>query len=175
MRPLRPALLLLAPLLLQTATATTVFRCEGSDGRVIFSQYGCASDQRELSQESANPPPGGDTLLPAAAPPARQTTPRTRRPQSPSRKRSEKSADLVVVGEKDDGCGNRVVGSELRKAIIEGKVKAGMPRAAVESALGRPDVVRQQNGYVHYRYRSNGRHGARSVSFDENGCVRGRK
>jgi hypothetical protein len=49
-----------------------------------------------------------------------------------------------------------------------------MTRADVESILGKPDRVSSQNGQTRYRYRD--RQGnSRSVSFDEAGCVKGKR
>ncbi|MNF11381.1 SmpA / OmlA family protein [compost metagenome] len=58
--------------------------------------------------------------------------------------------------------------------MIEGRIKAGMTRADVESTLGKPERISQQNGQVRYQYKSDHNHGTRTVSFDENGCVRGK-
>ena len=80
---------------------------------------------------------------------------------------------LTVVGEQEDGCGNLLSAQARRRAIVEKQVRAGMTRADIESALGKPDTITSSNGQTRYRYSSQkGR--SKSVSFDENGCVRGK-
>ena len=81
---------------------------------------------------------------------------------------------VVVVGEQQNGCGNRVTGNARRKAIIEGRIRTGMTRSDVESALGRPDRVSQHNETLRYHYEADRKHGARTVTFDEDGCVMGK-
>ena len=48
-----------------------------------------------------------------------------------------------------------------------------MNRSDVESSLGKPDKVSEQNGQTRYVYQ--GKKGSkRNVSFDEAGCVKGK-
>lgn len=162
-----PFLTLLA--LFSTCEATTVFRCASAAGQITYSQHGCATDQSQTLQEAFNPTPGSGAAVPMARP---------ERPRSPSPRQKEnrsKRNDVTVVGEQQNGCGNRVIGSDRRKAIIEGRIKTGMTQGDVESALGRPDTVSQQNGTTRFHYKADKRHGARTVSFDEDGCVMGKK
>lgn len=139
------------------ATAATVYRCVDSAGHTTFTRQGCPTDQALALQDARNPTPSTKRMTPLAVPKA-------------ARRRSSEDS-VVVVGERDDGCGNRVTGNERRSAIIAGKVQPGMTRMDVESALGKPDGITQRNGRVQYRYQAE-RGGSKTVSFDEQGCVR---
>lgn len=155
--------------LLPTCEAATVFRCTTATGQITYSQHGCATDQTQGLQEAFNATPGTGAPVPMANPG------RTHK-QAPRQKSSrDKREELTVIGEQQNGCGNRVVGSDRRKAIIEGRIRTGMTQGDVESALGRPDTVSQQNGTTRFHYKADKRHGARTVSFDEDGCVMGKK
>ncbi len=91
--------------------------------------------------------------------------------KTPDRSESE---SLAIVAERDDGCGNRVTGSERRSAIINKQIRAGMTRSDVESALGRPESITSSNGRDRLRFRNSSGQ-VRTVSFDEYGCVLGRR
>lgn len=164
-----PALLLSTLLLLSTGEAATVFRCTSAGGKVLFSQYGCPTDQQQDRQKASNPTPGSGKPVPLANPrPAAQ-------PRAAARGKGQESNDgVVVVGEQQNGCGNRVTGAARRKAIIEGRIKTGMTRSDVESAFGKPDKVSQNNGTLRYHYEADKKRGARTVTFDEDGCVAGK-
>lgn len=164
-----PALLFSTLLLLPTGEAATVFRCTSASGKVLFSQYGCSTDQQQDRQEASNPTPGSGKPVPLANPrPAAL-------PRAVARGKPQENDDgMVIVGEQQNGCGNRVTGAARRKAIIEGRIRTGMTRRDVESALGRPDKVSQNNGTLRYHYEADKKHGARSVTFDEDGCVAGK-
>ncbi|MGK8942395.1 DUF4124 domain-containing protein [Stutzerimonas balearica] len=153
------SLLLLAPI---STHASNVFRCVDAQGHVTFSQQGCPQDQSLQRQQAFNPTPGSGKAVPMAKPATSKND---------ERKRSD---SLTIVAEQDDGCGNRVTGSERRSAIISQDIRAGMTRSDVESALGRPESVTSSNGRARLRFRSiSGQ--VRTVSFDENGCVLGRR
>ncbi|MCQ4326266.1 hypothetical protein CXK94_20815 [Stutzerimonas stutzeri] len=150
-------LLLAAP-----AHSASVFRCIDEQGHVTFSQQGCPSEQNQQRQQAANPTPSSGKAVPMAKPkPAR------------SGKRKEEDS-LTVVAEQDDGCGNQVTGRERRSAIISQNIRAGMTRRDVESALGRPEQITSSNGRTRLRFRDTGGQ-VRTVSFDENGCVQGKR
>jgi hypothetical protein len=146
--------------------ATTVHRCEDSNGKVTFTHLGCRTDQQLHLQNADNPPPSGDI-----APPAKK-------PEKPEKRAKKSEAEeerpgIVGIGQRQDGCGNLVTPSARRKAMINKEVRAGMSRADVESMLGKPDTISSQNGNVRYNYvdkQDNGR--KRSVSFDADGCVK---
>ncbi|MBB4865480.1 hypothetical protein HNP46_004374 [Pseudomonas nitritireducens] len=162
---------LLIPLI-PTSEAATVFRCTASDGSVLFSQYGCPMERQQEIQQAANPSPGSGTPVPMADP---KTTAALKPPlRNKTGDKGAEHEDVVVVGEQQNGCGNRVTGSARRKAIIEGRIRSGMTRSDVESALGRPDSVSQQNETLRYHYAAERKRGARSVTFDEDGCVIGK-
>ncbi len=153
------AILLAPPPLL----ASTVFRCEDSTGHITFTLRGCPSEQHQQLQDAYSPTPGSGKPVPLA---------KSRKPSRTATKGS--SRELVVVGEPQDGCGNRVTGRARRTAMIKQQVRSGMTRADVESILGKPDKVSSQNGQTRYRYHD--RQGnSRSVSFDEAGCVKGKR
>lgn len=141
--------------------ASTVFRCEDARGHITFTLQGCPTDHAQHLQEAYNPTPGKGKPVPLA---------KTR-----SHSRKLEKAELVVVGEQQDGCGNRLTGSARRTAIIKAQIRAGMTRADVDSALGKPDKVSSQNGQTRYYYRNKEGTRSRQVSFDENGCVKGKK
>ncbi|MCW3150131.1 DUF4124 domain-containing protein [Stutzerimonas stutzeri] len=148
----------------QASIASTVFRCTDSDGQVTFSQQGCPDGTDRQRQQAYNPTPSTGKATKMAS-----TKPReTRKAKHPNEER------LTIVAERHDGCGNRVTGSDRRSAIIAQRILAGMTRADVESALGRPDNVASSNGRVRYRYTDNDG-GTRTITFDEGGCVTGKR
>lgn len=162
--PLRAALC--ATLLYPTPglLATTVFRCEDAAGQITFTAQGCPSDQHQTLHNAHNPRPGSGKPVPLASPP--------RKPSGTTKANSRRG--LVVVGEQDDGCGNRLTGSARREAMIRQEVRPGMTLRDVESTLGKPDKISSQNGQLRYQYRDpSGR--SRQVSFDHNGCVKGKR
>jgi len=143
--------------------AATVYRCSDTEGNLTFSQQGCAIDQTTRIQEAANPTPGSGKAVPLANPAARRKT----RNEKPTR-------ELTVVGTPDDGCGNRITGSVRRDALIKKQVRSGMTRKDIESTFGKPDTVTNRDGQVRYRY--DGKKGrTRTITFDEHGCVRGKR
>lgn len=142
--------------------AATVFRCEDASGHITFTLQGCPADQLQDVQSAENPSPGSGKPV-AMAPTIKRTTPKTSKP--------EPAKELIVVAEQQDGCGNRVIGTQRRTAIIRQQVLAGMTQADVESALGKPDTQSMANGETQYLYKAdNGT--SRKVSFDQNGCVK---
>ena len=151
----------LAPLFLFTDTqASSVFRCEDANGRITFTQSGCPQDHQQATQRAHNPRPGSGKPVPMAD-------------SRTSSKRDSNERNPVIVAEPQDGCGNRVTGNNRRQAIIRKEVRSGMTRADVESSLGKPERITRQGGQERYYYRDNA--GNRTqVSFDENGCVKGK-
>lgn len=151
--------------LLLVATAAfpaNVFRCVDQSGHVTFSQQGCPEEHSQELHNAANPRPGSGKAVPMALPRARRNASR------------EDGGNLAVVAEREDGCGNRVTGSERRSAIISKQIRAGMTRSDVESALGRPESATSSNGRDRLRFRD-GAGKVRTVSFDEHGCVLGKR
>lgn len=92
MRGLHIAALCAAALLhpIQDSSATSVFRCEDSNGQITFTRHGCAPEQTQYRQEVRNHSPGSGKPIPLAVPRARTATPTTR------------SRAPVIVGEQDD-------------------------------------------------------------------------
>lgn len=158
------ALFLGASLLLAAtpALSASVFRCTDQSGHVTFSQQGCPEEQNQHRQSATSPTPGSGKAVPMA------------RPRIGSDANRKAHDTLAIVAEKEDGCGNRVTGSDRRSAIIRKQIRAGMTRSDVESALGRPESVTSSNGRDRLRFRdSSGQ--VRTVTFDEHGCVLGRR
>lgn len=158
--------------LVPTSEAASVFRCTAADGSVLFSQYGCPVERQQEIHEANNPTPGSAEPVPMAV--AKDAASQKPLARSKGQSKEAEHESVVVVGERQNGCGNRVTGSARRKAIIEGRVRTGMTRSDVESALGRPDRVSQHNETLHYHYAADKKHGARTVTFDEDGCVMGK-
>ena len=154
----------LCALLLQPCTtplAATVHRCEEPNGHVTFTLQGCPGEKQPQLQQANNPTPGNGKAIPLAKP----------NKQKRSKRKGKAASTLVVVGERQDGCGNQLSSSERRSAIIGQRIRAGMTQRDVESALGKPDKISSQNGQMRYQYRDE-KGNSRQVSFDESGCVR---
>lgn len=143
--------------------ASSVQRCEDARGNVTFTSLGCPAGHAMQWQEAYNAPPGSTThLLPFVEQLERKQIAPLRGPE------------IVVVGERDDGCGNRLNADQRRRAIINQQTPAGMTVRDVESLLGRPDKVISRNGETRYVYQEKkGR--SSQVTFDENGCVKGKR
>ncbi|KPY82606.1 outer membrane protein assembly factor BamE [Pseudomonas syringae pv. tagetis] len=145
----------------EPATASSVHRCEDASGKIMFTTLGCPEGYNTRLQRAFNAPPGTRIDL---LPPGNSSPPR----QKPS------SQEVVVVGTRDDGCGNRLSAEQRRAAIINQRTPPGMTQRDVESMLGRPDKVTNRNGELHYVYhQKKGR--SNNVTFDENGCVKGKR
>jgi hypothetical protein len=154
-KPFMTALLLL-PL---PGWSTTVNRCEDASGSVTFTTLGCPHGHSVTQQEADNAMPG--TVIPSPEPPSREPFPT---PQK----------ELVVVGQHDDGCANVLTAEQRRRAIINMQTPTGMTKRDVESLLGKPDKIISRNAEIRYVYKEKkGR--SRQVSFDENGCVKGKR
>ena len=151
--------ILLCPL---PTLGSSVFRCEDANGRITFTRQGCPDTHSQSLQEAYNPTPGSGKPVPLAT------------PRKASREKQKKDQyELTVIGVKQDGCGNHLNSSERRAAIIKQQIRLGMSRSDVESSLGKPDKITEQNGQTRYVYQ--GKKGnKRSVSFDEAGCVKGK-
>ena len=149
------------------ALGATVFRCEDLQGHVTFTLQGCPTEQAQYLQDAYNPTPGSGKPTPLAK------APKSSRSKTKAKETSEADG-LVVVGEKQDGCGNRVTGSERREAVIKQQIRSGMTRDDVESSLGTPDRISRQNGQTRYHYRDP-QGNTRQISFDEAGCVKGKR
>lgn len=145
-----------------SATASSVHRCEDASGKITFTTLGCPDGHSIRLQRAFNAPPGTRIdVLPSAS------TAQTAR---------EKPTDqtVVVVGTRDDGCGNRLSAEQRRAAIINQRTPPGMTQRDVESLLGRPDKIINRNGELHYVYnQKKGR--SNKVTFDEHGCVKGKR
>jgi hypothetical protein len=144
--------------------AASVFRCSDAGGNVSFNQHGCPPDSQVEHQRtrtpnllSSEPIQGeiGDQYFP-----------------SQNRESPERFREIVVIGEREEVCGNLISPRERRQAIIRNQVRKGMTRADVESALGKPDRISGTNGQVRYHYKAK-KGASQQVAFDEDGCVKG--
>lgn len=143
------------------ASASTVFRCEDSKGHITYTLHGCPESASLDLQEAHNPTPGKGKAVPLA---------KTKKPRSKA-KSKDKNEQLVVVGTKQDGCGNQLSSSERRRAVIRQQVRSGMTQRDVESALGKPDKITTNDGQTRYHY-ADDKGNKRQVNFDEYGCVK---
>ncbi|WP_062389383.1 hypothetical protein [Pseudomonas abietaniphila] len=140
------------------ATATTVNRCEDEHGSITFTTLACPMGHALKPQNVHSPLPG--TVVTTSAP----TEIRTRK----------KTEELVVVGQRDDGCGNVLNAEQRRRAIINQQTPAGMTKRDVESLLGKPDKIVGRNAELRYVYEEK-KGKSRQVTFDEKGCVKGKR
>ena len=149
------------------ASAAMVNRCEDAAGNITFTTLSCPIDHERTEQHAYNPPPGGGlAIMPPAEPRERFS--------GNSTNRQVQEENILVVGEWQDGCGNRLDAEQRRRAIMNRQTPPGMTRKDVENMLGRPDRVTNRNGEQHYLYKSKeGR--SNSVAFDQEGCVKGKK
>ncbi|KAF1055012.1 MAG: hypothetical protein GAK43_00548 [Stenotrophomonas maltophilia] len=157
---IRTSMTLTLTLLCTSSFASEVFRCEYADGHIVFSQHGCQEPAQQSTQRANNPPPGGNG-------PARMAT-----AQPLNRVRTPETQEVVVVGARPSPCPTELSDRERRVAIIQQRIRAGMTRADVESAFGKPDRITTQNAQVSYLYKATAQHGLRSIRFDEQGCVK---
>lgn len=157
--------ILLCPAL---SEASSVFRCEDANGHVTFSQHGCGDSQQQHIQSTHNPRPGSGAPVPLAIPNSDDGAGSAARIDA-------RENTLTVVGGRQDGCDNAVTGSARREAIIRKQIRAGMTRSDVESALGKPDRISKRNGQTTYHYASKHNSERRTVTFDQNDCVTGRR
>ena len=135
--------------------AAIVQRCEDLAGNVTYTSLGCPSDHDIQLQNAFNASPGSSGNA-ALLPPHDQSP---RRQSGAARQEKE----LTVVGQRDDGCGNRLSAEQRRRAVINQQTPPGMTKRDVESLLGRPDKVVSRNGETS------------QVTFDEMGCVKGKR
>ena len=149
----------------QSTQASTVFRCEDEKGRITYTLSGCPTNANQSFQNAHNPTPGKGHAIPLA---------KTTNKHSGKKSRSASEPKLTVVGSKEDGCGNQITGSERRTAMIRQQVRSGMTQADVESALGAPDRITSQDGNTRYHY-ADRQGNKRQVTFDEAGCVKGKR
>ena len=160
--PLQCALLLLTSFSAFTF-AGTVQRCEDASGNITFTAHGCPADQASETRKVHNPLPG--SIAPAAA----------ENPAGETKTRTAPDKELVVVGQRDDGCGNRLTPEARRSAIMNGRVLPGMTIQEVENLLGRPTKTLHRNGDLRYQYEDKKKKLTHLVTFDSDGCVQGKR
>lgn len=147
----------------EMALAMNIQRCESPSGHTTFTSLGCPTGHTLMSEHHVLREPSYTNAPPMLLPPAEHFT---------ARESYEADDPLVVIGEQDDGCGNRLSRSERRQAIIQQQTRPGMTLADIESALGRPDTITERNGEKQYVYKK--RNGTTRVNFDIAECVKGR-
>lgn len=146
------------PYLADNSLAATVFRCEDSQGRLTYTHLGCPDDNSQSLQRAYNPTPGTGKATPMAR-------------DAPQALKDTQPREVVVVGRKLDGCGDRLTSSERRQAIIRQQIRGGMTRSDVESAFGKPDKITRVDGDTRYHY-DDTKGNRRQVTLDEAGCVK---
>jgi hypothetical protein len=144
------------------ALATTIHRCEASNGHITFTTLSCTTSETLSLQEIRTFTPGSAVTAPAPEAPIRDTS-----------GMKTKRKDPTVVGRAEDKCGNLISAKERREAIINQRIVAGMTRQEVESALGKPDKISIRNSSTSYRYKTK-RGRSANIEFDERGCTRGK-
>jgi hypothetical protein len=142
--------------------AATVLRCEDDKGHVTYTLHGCPDDASQELQEAHNPTPGKGKAVPLA---------KTKKSRAKAKGKKKDEEQLVVVGAKQDGCGNKLTSSERRRAVIRQQVRGGMTQRDVENAFGEPDKVTSSDGQTRYHY-ADDEGNRRQVTFDESGCVK---
>lgn len=146
-------------------SASTVFRCEDASGHITFTQQGCPVDQTQHLHDARNHTPSSGAIIPLASP-AREAL------HTPRGSPNERTRALIVVGEREDGCGDLLTGSARREAMVKQQVRRGMTQADVESMFGKPQRTSSRNGESRWHYVDRTGN-TRQVSFDEAGCVKG--
>ena len=138
-----------------TATGTTIHRCEAPDGHVTFTTLSCAVGHSLSLQEVRSYSPGSTAAL----------IPEKELERPPSH-----TLKLTVVGQSEDKCGNLLNPRERREALINKRMVAGLSQQDVESALGKPDSISIGNSTITWRYAAK-RGRSAVVQFDERGCI----
>lgn len=128
-----------------TSQGANYYRCVDAQGRVSFSDHGCPNGEA-LRLQPAN-------SLPAPSP----------QPHHPNRGK-------VSGQEQALPCGGLLNAQERRTAMVRQEIRAGLSRADIESALGKPDRITRNHGLTRYQY-TDRKGSTRTVRFDEHGCV----
>ncbi|VVO70282.1 cell envelope protein SmpA [Pseudomonas fluorescens] len=159
--PSKPSRFLLASLLClpPAGAATSLHRCEATDGSVTFTSMSCANGEILSVQEVHPYLPGSVVAI----------MPEHNHEEISGMKNTGREPG--IVGRTEDKCGNLIDARQRREAIINRRVIAGMSQQDVESALGKPDKVNIRTSTTSYRYDlKRGR--SAQVDFDERGCVK---
>jgi hypothetical protein len=143
------------------ASASVVQRCEDISGHITFTTLGCPEGQSSETRRVFSPPPGSVAPVAGSGPVAPSEWPLLEK-------------EIVIVGQRDDGCGNRLSAEARRRAIINGRVVPGMSIQEVENLLGRPAKIQHRNGELRYHYEDKKKKLTHQVTFDGQGCVRGK-
>jgi hypothetical protein len=144
-----------------SALATTIHRCEASNGHITFTTMSCAAGERFEHQLVRPFTPGSVVaILPDAYYQETEDT-------------STKRTELTVIGQPEEKCANGIDAKQRREAIINQRVVAGMSQQDVESALGKPNKISIRNSATRYHYEPK-RGRSANVEFDEKGCVKGK-
>lgn len=148
--------LLWPALLLSAASEAAIYRCTTAGGHTSFSDSPCESQQQQQALQMPD--------INLIRPPVRQERP----PGGGGGK-------VIGTGQRSDGCGDLLSPRERRRLVIRQQVRQGMTQADIERAFGAPDRISSSSGRTiwHYKDKSSGR--SKRISFDEAGCVSGRK
>ncbi len=156
-----PRVLLLCLLLHASSATAAIYRCTDNSGHITLSDSRCPDTQQEQQlqapQVNVIPPP----------PPRPERSHKSETPAGGMR--------LISTGQQSNGCGDVLGARERRRAMVEKRIYQGMPQADVERALGKPDRISGSDNRTRYHYEAELGQPARTVTFDENGCVSGRK
>jgi hypothetical protein len=140
--------------------ASVVQRCQDSAGNISFTSLGCPADQASHSLDVHAPLPG--SVAPSS-------------PEPREKQQSVQPREPVIVGQRDDGCGNILTADQRRQATINQRVMPGMTIREVENMLGRPAKTTQRNGELRYQYEDKKKSLSHTVTFDADGCVKGKR
>lgn len=141
--------------------ATNAFqRCEDAQGNVSFTTLGCPIDQASTNLKAFAPLPGSVSATPPE-------------PQQKSWKAPPRG-EPVIVGQRDDGCGNVLTAERRRQASLNKRILPGMSIQEVENMLGRPASTVLRNGELRYQYQDKKKKMTHTVTFDASGCVKGK-
>lgn len=152
------SLFLLWSALLPAASEAAIYRCTATDGHTTFSDSPCEASQHEQAMQV----PDINLIRP------------------PERRERIRSSDgsggqVIVTGQRTDGCGDLLSPRERRQLVIRQQVRQGMTQADIESAFGEPERISSSNGRTTWYYKDEDSGRTRRISFDEAGCVSGRK
>lgn len=153
-------------LLLPQASASTVYRCEDAKGHITYTLHGCPEHAEQKLQEAHNPTPGQGKAVPLG---------KTGKKRSQAKDKTKSGLQVVATTDTPQStCGKALSSSERRRAVIRQQIRSGMSQRDVENALGKPDKVTSNNGQTRYHY-ADEKGNSRQVSFDEAGCVKGKR
>ncbi|AYF87882.1 DUF4124 domain-containing protein [Pseudomonas sp. DY-1] len=142
--------------------AASVFRCSDAEGNVSFNQHGCPVGSHAEQHRTRTPNILSSELIPGELGESYFPIQKWDNPELPQ--------EIVVVGEREEVCGNAISPQDRRRAIIRKQIRSGMTRSDVESALGKPDRISGSSGKLRYHYKPK-KGVSYHVAFNAEGCV----